>query len=572
MRWRKILVLGLALGLALSAVGMSACSPSTEKPSGGGTSETPVAGGTFVMGDMTEPAYIDPYNAQETSGVNVEAQLFDSLTANDAIDALKLIPAAAESWEPNADASVWTFKLNPDGKFSDGTPVKAQDFVYAWNRIVNPKEVNTITKKADPSVISFHLESIKGYQDVLDGKATSLSGLKAVDDLTFEVTLSYPYADFEYVVAHPALAPVLQALVEGGVDVNGTKVPFGEMPVGNGPFKMSEPWKHEQFIKVVKNENYYGDKPLLDGIDFMIFKDTNTEYLEFQAGNLDFSIIGDGQIDAAKAQYGESPDGYTPEPGKQCVLGAYLGIYYLEMNTLDPTLKNADVRRAISLAINRQAICDVVYQGTRVPADGFVPPGATGYVAGAWPDAKYDVEAAKAALEKAGFPGGKGLPTLSLSYNADGPHKPIMELVASDLATIGVNAQLKPTADFATYLKEWGETPSKQQMGRMGWVADYPTGDNFLYSNFVKGGGNNYSKYANDATDEAMIAARSTADTTERGKAWEEINRQIGADSPVAPIVFYRNNFVGSDRIHDFIMGPMSIPYFDKAWLTNGGK
>ncbi len=417
------------------------------------------------MGDMTEPAYIDPYNAQETSGINVEAQVFDSLVANDPLDPRKLVAAAAESWEPNADASVWTFKLNPNGKFHDGTPVKAYDFVYAWNRIANPKEVNTITKKADPSVLGYHLESIKGYQDVVDGKATEMSGVKAVDDLTLEVTLNYPYADFEYVVAHPALAPVPKALVEGGVDFNGTKVPFGEMPVGNGPFKMSEPWKHEQYIKVVSNEDYYGDKPLLDGIDFMIFKDTNTEYMEFQAGNLDFSIIGDGQIDAAKAQYGEAPDGYTPEPGKQCVFGPYLGIYYLEMNDNDPSLKNADFRRAISLAINRQAICDVVYQGTRVPADDFIPPGATGYIEGAWPDSKYDVEAAKAMLEKAGYPGGAGLPTLKLSYNADGPHKPIMELVASDLATIGVKAQISPVPDFATYLTLWTSRASSS------WVA-----------------------------------------------------------------------------------------------------
>ncbi len=106
----------------------------------------------------------------------------------------------------------------------------------------------------------------------------------------------------------------------------------------------------------------------------------------------------------------------------------------------------------------------------------------------------------------------------------------------------------------------------------MGWVADYPIGDNFMYSNFVSTSKNNYSGYNNPAVDEAMIAARSTGDTAARQKAWEDINKLVGADSPVAPIVFYRNNFVGSDRIHDFVMGPMSIPYFDKAWLTNGGK
>ncbi len=578
-KWRKTLAVVLALGLALFVFGVSGCAQTEDKPETP-AAEEPVAGGTFVFGDMTEPAYIDPYNAQETSGVNVESNLFDSLVAIDPIDATKLLPAAAESWEPNGTLDVWTFKLNPDGKFSDGTPVKAQDFVFAWNRIANPKEVNTITKKADPSVLGFHLESVKGYQDVVDGKATTMSGLKAVDDLTLEVTLSKPYADFEFVVAHPALAPVPQKYVEGGVDYNGTKVPFGEMPIGNGPFKMSEPWKHEQYIKTVKNENYYGEKGYLDGVDYIIFKDTETEFLEFQAGNLDFSIIGQGQIETAKTQWGESPDGYTVNPGEQVLLGAFPGLYYIEMNNLDPVMKNIDVRRAVSLAINRQAICDVVWQGTRVPADGFVPPGIGGHVEQAWPDAKYDVEAAKAALEKAGFPGGEGLPKLKLSYNADGQHKPVMELVQSDLATIGVTADLNPYADFASYLKASEQPPgatvdgprSQVQFGRMGWVADYPTPANFLLSMFITGGGNNYSGFSNKTIDDMMSAANAIADTAARSKAWEEINKKIGADTPVAPLAFYRNNFVGSDRVHGFVFGVTQLPEFGKTWLTNGGQ
>ncbi len=570
-RWRYTLAVVLALGLILSLAAMSGCKPTTTTP-GGTTGETPVAGGTFQFGDMTEPAYIDPYNAQETSGVNVESNLFDSLVAIDPLDATKLVAAAAESWEPNGTLDVWTFKLNPNDKFSDGTPVTAKDFVYAWNRIANPKEINTITKKADPSVLGFHLESVKGYQDVVDGKATTMSGLKAVDDLTLEVTLSKPYADFEFVVAHPALAPVPQKYVEGGVDYNGTKVPFGEMPIGNGPFKLSEPWKHEQFLKTVKNENYYGTKPYLDGVDYIIFKDTETEYLEFTAGNLDFSIIGNGQIDTAKTTYGESSDGYTVDPGKQVLLGAFPGIYYLEINNLDPVMKNIDVRRAVSLAINRQAIVDVVYQGTRIPADGFVPPGIGGYLQQAWPDAKYDVEAAKAALSKAGFPDGKGLPKLKLAYNADGAHKPIMELVQSDLATIGVTADLQPYADFASYLKACEQPGSTVQFGRMGWVADYPTPANFLLSMFITGGGNNYSGYSNKTIDDMMSAANAIADTAARSKAWEEINKKIGADCPVAPVVFYRNNFVGSDRVHGFVFGVTQLPEFGKTWITGGGK
>ncbi|TLM99408.1 MAG: ABC transporter substrate-binding protein, partial [Actinobacteria bacterium] len=309
---RKWLAVILAAGMVASVAGIGGCAPksaTTEKPA---TNE-PKQGGTmsFYVG---EPAYIDPYNTQESEGTQVEATVFDSLTAFDDLDPSKVVAAAAESWQPNADATVWTFKLNPNGKFSDGTPVTAKDFVYAWNRMANVNTINTATGKPDPSVVSYHLGFVKGFDAVSAGKATEMEGLKAVDDLTLEVTLVQPFADFEYVVAHPALAPVLQKYVEGGVPTGSgeTTVAFGEMPIGNGPFKLSEPWKHNQSIKVVRNDNYAtGDKPYVDGIDFLIFKDPETAYTEFEAGNLDFTQIGEGKIKDAETKYGTSEDGYT---------------------------------------------------------------------------------------------------------------------------------------------------------------------------------------------------------------------------------------------------------------------
>ncbi len=570
-RWRKFLVVGLALSLAVSMFAASGCNQNNEeKPAGGGTTtEEPVKGGEMVFGDLSEPAYIDPYNAQESNGIQVVQAVFDSLTKFDPIDTTKLYPAAAESWEPNADATVWTFKLRPDAKFHDGTPVTAKDFVFAWNRIVNPKTVNTVTNKTDPAGIAYHLSAVKGYDDVQGGKATEMSGLKAVDDLTLEVTMAYPFADFEFVVAHPALAPQPQAAVEGGVDYNGNKVAYGDMPIGNGPFKMAEPWKHNEYIRIARFDDYWGDKALLDSVMFKIFKDTNTEFLEFEAGNLDFSIIGEGQIAQAKAKYGEAPDGYTGEPGKQTVLGAQSGVYYANFKTTDELMKNVDLRRAVSLAINRQAISDTVFDGTRTPADNFVPPGIAGYEEGAWPDSKYDVEAAKAALEKAGYPGGKGLPELQLWFNADGGHQPVWELVQSDLTAIGIKSVLKPTADFATYLKELDA--GKVQIGRLGWLSDYPTADNYLYSMFYSKSGENKSKYNNPAVDKALDEARAITDTAARVAAYQEINKTIAADMPVAPIMFYRLHHVTSDRLHDFTYDAFQYGSFDKAWLTNGG-
>lgn len=560
-KYRKTVALIVVLGLVLS-LGLGGCA---KKGGTGGQKKAnePVKGGSmsFYIG---EPAYLDPYNAQESEGMQVTQILFDSLTDFDDLDPSKLIPAAADSWSANADGTVWTFKLNPNGKFSDGTPVKASDFVYAWNRIANPQTINTSTKQADPSVISYHIGFVKGFDDVVAGKATEMSGLKAIDDTTLEVTLTQPFADFEYVVAHPALGPVPKALVESGVDGQ----PYGEMPVGNGPFKMAEPWKHNQYVKVVRNDNYSGDAPFLDGVEFKIFKDPETAYTEFQAGNVDFTQIGEGKINEAKTSYGVSDDGYTVAEGKQVLLGAENATYYLIFNCEDKLLKNKDLRKALSLAVNRQAICDVVFEGTRGPADNILPPGIAGYEKGAWADSKYDIEGAKAALAAAGYPGGKGLPTLKLSFNSGGGHEKIMELVQSDLKAIGVNTEFQ-SADFPVYLKQLDE--GKHQIARLGWIADYPIAYNFLYSLFDSKSGDNKSMYKNPAVDTAIADANKIVDTAERIAKFQEIDKTIGADIPVAPLMFYKHHHVGSARLRDFTFGPMYFGNFEKAWVADGG-
>jgi len=560
---RKWLAVLLAIGLVAS-LAVGGCAPKetateTEEPA----TEEVKKGGTmsFYIG---EPAYIDPYNAQESEGMQVTQVLFDSLTQFDPKDTSKILPAAAESWSPNEDATVWTFKLQPNGKYADGTPVKAADFVYAWNRIANPETKNTLTDKADPSIISYHLGFVKGFDDVSGGDATEMEGLKAVDDLTLEVTLSQSFADFAYVVGHPALAPVPQALVEGGVDVNGEKVPFGDMPIGNGPFKMAEPWAHNQYVKVVQNENYYGTMPNIDGVEFKIFKDPETAYTEFEAGNLDFTNIGEGKIKDAIAKYGESASGYTVNPGEQCLLGAETATYCLIFNMKDDVLKDANVRKAISLAINRQAICDVVFEGTRQPADNIVPPGVAGYEVGAWADARYDVEAAKAALAEAGFADGKDLPEIRLAFNSGGGHEKIMELIQADLKAIGIESKFE-SADFPVYLKQLDE--GKHQIARLGWITDYPIAYNFLYPLFTTDAGDNKSAYANADVDKAIAEGETILDDAARAAKYAEISKTIGADNPVAPLMFYKHTRVGSARLRDFTWDAMGLGDFTTVWI-----
>ena len=180
-------------------------------------------------------------------------------------------------------------------------------------------------------------------------------------------------------------------------------------------------------------------------------------------------------------------------------------------NEKDATIKNQKLREALSLAINRQAICDVVFDGTRDPADNIVPPGIAGYVKGTWKNAAYDVEAAKQALADAGYPEGKGLGTIKLSFNSGAGHEKIMELVQADWEDIGVKSTFD-SAEFAVYLKQLDA--GKFQVARLGWIADYPIMDNFLYPLFTTGSGDNKSQYSNPEVDKGLEAARAITDQT----------------------------------------------------------
>jgi peptide/nickel transport system substrate-binding protein/oligopeptide transport system substrate-binding protein len=189
-----------------------------------------------------------------------------------------------------------------------------------------------------------------------------------------------------------------------------------------------------------------------------------------------------------------------------------------------------------------------------------------GYQKGAWPDSKYDMEAAKAALVAAGYPEGKGLPTFKLSFNSGGGHEKIMELVQSDLKAIGINTEFQ-SADFPVYLKQLDE--GKHEIARLGWVADYPIAYNFLYALFNSKSTDNKALYKNPAVDTAIQDAEKITDPAARAAKFAEIDATIGSTDPVAPLMFYKHHHVGSDRINDFVFNPLYFGNFEKVWVSD---
>ena len=520
--------------------------------SGSGASDVKLTENTLSF-YLSEPAYIDPYNGQENQGNTVIYACFDALLNWD-YEKNKAVPLAAKALpEVSEDGLTYTFKLRKNAKFHNGDPVDAASFKRGWERMADPK-------MATPGQVGYHLAPIAGYDDFINGKAKEITGIVAKDDYTLEVTLSAPMADFTAVCCLNTMAPVPKAALK---DPKG----FLEQPIGNGPFKMSEAWKHNQYINTVRNDDYYGDKPSIDGIYFSIQKTPNTAFNEFKAGSIDFCNIPTGQVKDCIKQYGKSKDGYTVTKGKQVLTGTEVSTYYLIINPQDETLADVDVRHAMALAINRQNIVDTLFEGTRKPADSIMPKIIDDSDEDVWKYCTYDPEQAKQILD-AKYPadstGKRGLP-ITLNYNGDGGHEDIMSAIQSDLEKVGFTVT-QDTTEWATYLTNLSE--GKFSVARLGWTADYPIMDNFLYPNFFSTADNNYEKYNNPEVDAAILAARQIQDEEERRAAYRKICAKIGEDMPVVPIMFYAHNYIGSDRIKKLYFDPATTPRFESVELN----
>ena len=517
-----------------------------------GASGDPQQGGvlTFALG---APDGLDPVNVWESEGMQVVQCLFDSLVAFDPQTG-EVLPAAAASWEMEGDASVWTFHLVEGAMFHDGSPVTAADFKYSWERICDPD---------NNSRISYHLGAVTGYEAMQAGTADSLEGVEALDDHTLRVTLSYPFADFPLVTGHPSLAPVPQEAVEAD------PAAYADMPVGNGPFKLAQPWNSDYVIDLVRFDDYYGEDAHLDAVEFQMPPDEETAYAAFQAGELDFSPVPQGELEAASVTYGMSEDGKTVTPGGQVLAGPTAAIEYVYLNTQDETLSDVKIRQALSLAIDRQAISDSLYEGSGLPASSIVPAGIAGYVDGAWPHARYDVAAAKDALADAGYPGGRGLPPLYVHLpTGASDSSQLFTLIGHDLAAIGVTLIIQEV-DYAQFLRRLER--GSFTMGYGGWIADYPIIDNFLYPLFATDSGDNQSLYSDPSFDQAVAEARATADSAGRLAKYQEIVAAVGQAVPVIPIVQYNNRSVGSERLRGFVLDQMGLAHLESVWLEGGG-
>jgi len=548
-KWRGLVILAgvlIVAGLLLGACGSS--STSSSSPSAAGS---PKPGGTYNYPLSANPVSIAPVNAQESEGMQVAHQVFEGLVKYqlNAKGEMEAVPNIAESWDTK-DSQTWTFHLKKGVMFQApvSREVTAQDFVDGWNNVTDPK---------NQSYVSYVLAPVEGSDDggyQVDPKK-GLTGVKAIDPYTLQVKLRYPFAEFPQTLGHT----VASAWPVDYSKKIGAKA-FGQKPVGSGPY-MVESWKNNQSVDLVKNPSYWNKDAAgyVDNIHLPIIPDTQTMWLEFQKGSTDASAVPPGQVAAAEANPKVKSGAWMAKKWPN------LAVYFIGMNMTDKTLgQNLDLRKAIAESADAVNVINIVNEGVPLPATGYIPEGIPGYRADQSP---YKFNAADAKTIVAGL---GTAPTLNYWYNTDEGHQKIAEVLQAGWKTAGISVKLS-NFEWGTFLDKLskGNQGSGSQMFRMGWIADYPSMDNFLYPLFQTSQARtgSYTFYSNKQVDGLLQQARSTIDAPQRYNLYAQAEKLILTDMPAVPLYYYREFNVSNNRIGGFVWNPMGFVDMWKVWV-----
>ncbi|MFF5445203.1 ABC transporter substrate-binding protein [Streptomyces sp. NPDC012888] len=510
-----------AVAVALAA---TACSTSKDSGDKGGK-----AGGHITV-QLGEPQHgLVGQNTAESEGAEVLNALFVGLVDYDnKTNEPKL--AVAESIETQ-DSKTWTIKLKDGYTFHNGEKVDAQSFVRAWNWGANQDNA--------AEGLPFYAK-IEGSDELAPGKdkkptATELKGLKVVDEKTFTVTLKAPFSQFKTMLGYNAFYPLPKAF-----EADPKK--FGEAPIGNGPFQMDGAWEHNKQIKVKRFENYAGQKAKLEGVTFKIYDNLDTAYNDLRADAIQITDKLPISAMATVAQEFGDRYLYKPESG--------VGYVGLPLSTNPEAFGKVEIRKAISMSIDREAIGKSIFNGTRKPADDFISPIIPGYRKGALGEAgTYNPAKAKELWTQAGgVPGNK----IELGYNADGGHKDWIEAVANQLkANLGVEVTTKPFAKFGDMLTDLGDKKYKGGF-RMAWSMDYPAAENYLRPIFSKVAidhGSNYGGYVNEEFESLMDQADKATDPAKAIELYQKADDVIIRDLPYIPVFTYMSSSAYSKSV-----------------------
>lgn len=499
----------LCLTLSLAVLALSSCTR-RESPVEVATRER-----TLLLGNLSEPTDLDPHTSVTYTDQNVMIALFEGLTALDEKTS-RAVPGSAERWEVSPDGLVYTFHLRPSARWSNGDPLTARDFAFSFERILSP---------ALAAEYSYLLWPIRGAAAFNRGELESFAevGVAVIDNHTLKLTLERPTPYLLALAANPAWFPVHRGTIEKfGATARGSAWTRAGNLVGNGAFTLTE-WSPHARIVVSRNPHYWAAAS--NALERVVFFPTDNPDAEERG-------FRTGQVHLTYGVPVEKIARYRETQLDQLRLDPFLQTFFLRFNVTQPPLDRPDVRRALSLAIDREAIARSVLRGSRLPAPHFTPPGCAGYTAEA--RVNYDPPAARRLLAQAGFPDGNGLPTFELQVRNDDTQPKVAEAIQAMLGEIGVRVSLAPL-EQKTWLQN--QQTLAYSIAFSAWVGDFADPATFL-DLFAGGGGNNWTGWADADFDRLLQAAARTHDSSARFRLFQQAESRLLDQSPITPLFF----------------------------------
>ena len=536
----------LALSLGLTACGGSSASGST-------TSAAATSGEKQLVVQLgPDPETLDPALNSAIDGANMILFAFDTLLGVD--EDLNVVPALAESWKESEDSMTWTFHLREGLKWSDGSELNAEDFVYSWQRMADPETAAPYAETV--------LGMVKNFSEISTGEMEpSELGVSAPDANTFVVELGQPCTYFDKIASFVASSPVQQETVEANGDAWAVDP---STYVSSGAFMMTE-WVPGSHITYTKNPNYWdADSIKLDSIKCLLIEDMNAALSAYETGE----ALMIKSVPTEEMASLEGRDDFYVDP--------LLGTYYISLQTEKEPFNNRDVREALSLAIDRDYVANTIMQGTYSPAGNLIGPGITDadgssfmenanggeeYISTDPADFEANLEKAKQLMADAGYPNGEGFPVIEYLVNDQGYHKALAEYLQKAWGELGITMEVKTA--------EWQSVTATRRAGdfdtaRNGWVFDY-NDPSSMFDLFYTGNGNNDGKYSNAEYDAQMDISRTTTDVEERFAALHKAEDIIMADAGMIPVAFYNDYYLQSDKITGSWHSPYGYWYFQYA-------
>lgn len=570
MKMKKFVAVAVAGCMAAS---LAACGSSASTSSAAGTATAEAAtdatatGSGFTVQLGPNPESLDPALNSTVDGANTILTIFEPLLLIDENN--EVIPGQAESYTVSEDGLTWTFTMRDGLKWSDGSELTAKDFEYSMKRMANPDTAAPYAETAVGMIAGF--DEAQGNPDA-DGNPTTepnpdaLQVTASEDGKTLTIVLSYPCSYFDKLAAFVSLSPVQQATVEAYGDSWCTSP---ETFVSNGPYMITE-WTQSERIVLSKNPNYVGgwdsSRIVSDTITLLLLEDSSASYAAYNSGEA--QLIKDVPTD-------EIPSLTKAEDGGDFYTDSLLGTYYISLNDQREPFTDPLVRKALSLAVDRDYVANVVMQGTYSPAYNLVGPGIVDAEDGSMfidnanggepyisEDYEANLEEAKALLAEAGYPNGEGFPTITYSANDASYHIPVAEYLQQAWAELGINMSIEKV--------EWNSFTSQRRAGdfdisRNGWVMDYNDASNMLEL-FTTTNGNNDGKYSNPEYD-AAIEASKVADKTVHFEQLHKAEDILMEDMGCIPVAYYNDFWLQSPSLKGTWHSPYGYWYLQYGYV-----